>query len=161
MIKICFQTDMAQMPANCIECAMCGNDCKLPLRCNSRGGVMLDSPKVAYTSKRHEACPLREVELEQKATYDNMLDLFKSRLPDGLELVKSQKRGDKYKVFLSYDGTDYATELRAVCPPKEENNVCDYTISTAMMAIALKRDDLELCIKWRDFQDNLFKKVNN
>ena len=157
-MKICFETTMAEMPASCQVCQMCSNGCKLPLKLNSRGGLVEDSIKIAYTKKRHEACPLREVEAEQKATYDNMLDLFVSRLPDGLELVKSQKRGDKYKVTLVYDGTEYATELRAVCPPKEENNVCDYTISTAMMAIALKRDDLELCIKWRDFQDELFKK---
>ena len=158
MIKICFQTDMAQMPANCVDCAMCGNGCKLPLKRNSRGGVMLDSPKVAYTSKRHEDCPLCEVDVEvnEKASYDNMLDLFKIRMPEGLEVVSAKKRGDKYKLLLMYDGTEYATELRAVCPPKEENNVCDYTISVAMMAIALKREDFALCKKWRDFQDSVF-----
>ena len=155
-MAICFKTDMAQMPAGCVDCKMCGNGCILPLKRNSRGGVMLDSPKVAYTSKRHEDCPLCEVEVAEKVSYDNMLDLFKSRMPEGMEVVSAKKRGDKYNLSLVYYGTEYDTSLRAVCPPKEENNICDYTISVAMMAIALKRDDLELCQKWRDFQDSVF-----
>lgn len=84
-----------------------------------------------------------------------MLEIFKERMPEGLTIIKSSKRDDWYKMLVEYKGTEANISLRATCQPKNENKECDYAIATVMMSIALKRNDLELCKQWKDFQDNL------
>lgn len=57
-MKIYYETKMTKLPENCLECTQ--TQCQLPLKCNSRGGVS-DVIKKAYLTKRHEECPLREL----------------------------------------------------------------------------------------------------
>jgi hypothetical protein len=87
-----------------------------------------------------------------------MLDVFKSRLPEGLTIAKATKRGGNYKLVLEYDGIQQPASLSTTCAPKQENIYCDFAIATAMMSIALKRTDLELCKQWKAFQNALFNK---
>ena len=85
-----------------------------------------------------------------------MLEIFKSRLPEGLEIVETKKRG-KYNVCLNYDGTEAIVTLPTTCVPTKENFMCDIIICTSMMRIASSRGDEEMFGKWCNKQDELFK----
>lgn len=84
-----------------------------------------------------------------------MLKIFEERLPKEVKVIQSKKRGDWYKLTLEYSGIQAPIDLRAICPAKKENDVCDFAISTAMMKFALKLNDIELYNRWSEFQNNI------
>lgn len=83
-----------------------------------------------------------------------MLELFKTRLPEGLEIVKVQDRASasQVKIWFSYDGTEGFTTLQKTCAPGMAEKNCDFSICVAMLGIALDRNDREMIITWRDKQ---------
>ena len=56
---VVYKTDLVSIPPSCLECGLAL--CRLPIKRNSRGG-MTDEIKKVYMKKRHEDCPLMEVE---------------------------------------------------------------------------------------------------
>ena len=86
-----------------------------------------------------------------------MLELLKSRLPDGLEVsrVGSGARAWQLKVWFVYDGTEVLGYLPKSCAPGCEEHVCDMTICSAMMKIGLERNDKEMVRVWNDRINNL------
>lgn len=83
-----------------------------------------------------------------------MLDLLKSRLPEGLEIVKVQDRASasQVKIWFVYDGTEGFTTLQKTCAPGMAEKNCDFSICAAMMGIALDRNDRKMVCEWRDKQ---------
>lgn len=52
---IVYVTEMAEMPANCVNCVM--RECALPLKAR----VYTPTIKKRYVSRRHPDCPLRDI----------------------------------------------------------------------------------------------------
>ena len=52
---IVYVTEMAEMPANCVNCVM--RACALPLKAR----VYTPTIKKRYVSRRHPDCPLRDI----------------------------------------------------------------------------------------------------
>lgn len=81
-----------------------------------------------------------------------MLDILKMRLPDGLEITQTKDRGNSshVQVWFRYQGYETRGELQKTCAPGYAEQNCDYTISNAMMSIALKKGDAQMAEFWRD-----------
>lgn len=86
-----------------------------------------------------------------------MLDILKERLPEGLEVVKTQDRSGSWqmKVWFSYNGTEVLGYLPKTCTPGCAEHVCDMTICAAMIKVGLECNDLALVKLWADKQDAL------
>lgn len=81
-----------------------------------------------------------------------MLEILKTRLPDGLEIVKVKNRGNSshVEIVFSYRGQEKKGSLRKTCAPTYENRVCDATINNVMAAFAIDRGDLAEAKHWLD-----------
>lgn len=92
----------------------------------------------------------------------NMLDILKERLPDGLEIIKVKDRGNQTQIWFRYQGYETRGELQKTCAPGYAEQNCDYTISNAMMSIALKKGDAQMTKVWHDrlLSHNIEKRVN-
>ena len=83
-----------------------------------------------------------------------MLEILKSRLPEGLEIVKVQDRtgASQLKIRFAYKGQESMGHLNKTCAPGEAERNCDFTIHTVMLGFALDRGDLAAAKYWADKQ---------
>lgn len=83
---------------------------------------------------------------------NTMLDILKSRLPEGLEIVKVKDRVNSSQIVLTfrYRGIEIGGYLQKACAPGYAEQNCDYTISSVMMALALNLGDRELADHWSE-----------
>lgn len=83
-----------------------------------------------------------------------MIEILKTRLPEGVSVVKVQDRSgySQIKILLSYEGREQWTSVYKTCTPGKENHICDMTITTAMIGFALERNDLDAAKVWLDRQ---------
>ena len=79
-----------------------------------------------------------------------MLEIFESRLPDGVAVKKATSKGSKYEVVLTMDGTEAKTSFSKTCAPDQVENFVDFNIRAAMAEIWFKRGDMEQAKKWLD-----------
>lgn len=79
-----------------------------------------------------------------------MLEILKERLPEGLEIVKVQDRANasQIKLQFSYEGETTFGYLPKACAPGYAERICDQTVCSTMMGIALDRKDLEMVELW-------------
>lgn len=85
-----------------------------------------------------------------------MIDIFKTRLPEGLELesVKDSSSRNSYEVILNYKGMRKSRNLLPKsCAPGKEKLVCDMVISIAMTVIGVSLNDYEMTEKWKAKQE--------
>ena len=79
-----------------------------------------------------------------------MLEIMKARMPEGLEIKKIQNRANasQIKIWFTYEDIEVVGYLSKTCTPGAAEKVADYTIDSAMMAVGLKRKDLEMAEYW-------------
>ena len=90
--------------------------------------------------------------MKHEQTNHPMLEILKSRLPDGLKITKVKDRASASQIQLtfSYNGTQAVGWLYKTCVPGCEKKVCDHTIASAMLSVALKQEDLEMAELWKN-----------
>ena len=88
-----------------------------------------------------------------------MFEIMKTRLPEGLEVVKVCNRtgSDQMKIRFSYGGQEIDGWLRKTCTPGFEKKNCDFTICTTMISLALERHDLPDAKRWKEKQDGIYR----
>ncbi len=81
-----------------------------------------------------------------------MLDILKERLPEGLEIVKVKDKASasQIKIWFSYKGMESVSWIYKTCAPGCEIKICDQTIASAMLGIALNLKDIEMADYWKD-----------
>lgn len=86
-----------------------------------------------------------------------MLEILKTRLPEGLKILKVKDRPgySQAEIRFEYDGTEGIGWLHKVCAPGKENAICDYSICAVMANICIQRNELEKARLWLDKQLNL------
>ena len=84
-----------------------------------------------------------------------MLEIFESRLPEGVEIKKATHKGGRYDVVIVMDGTEGKAYLPKTCIPGEAEKVADFTICAAMMDLYFKRGDIENIKLWLEKQNKL------
>lgn len=79
-----------------------------------------------------------------------MLEIMKSRMPEGLEIVKVKNKtnASQIQIWFSYDGMECVGWLPKTCTPKMENRVCDRTIFNAMAEFAMGKGDIAGAKEW-------------
>lgn len=88
-----------------------------------------------------------------------MLEIMKSRMPKGLEVIRIWDRNgsDQIKILFSYEGHQHYGWLRKTCTPGFAEKNCDFSICTVMIGIALERNDLEMVKHWKEKQDGIYR----
>ena len=81
-----------------------------------------------------------------------MLEIFESRLPDGVAVKKATQKGSKYEVVLDMDGTEVKTSVPKTCAPDQVESCVDFSINAAMAEIWYKRGDMERARAWLNKQ---------
>ena len=87
-----------------------------------------------------------------------MIDIFKTRLPEGLEIesVEDYSRFS-YLVTFNYKGICKTKSfLHKKCAPGKEKLVCDLDVSIAMIYIGLRLNDAEMTRHWKAKQEWIF-----
>lgn len=86
-----------------------------------------------------------------------MLEVMMERLPDGLEVVKAKQRNGASQTVIdfNYHGTEVKAYLQNTCSPGMVEKNCDFTITAAMLSIALLRDDFAMAMEWKEKQDKV------
>lgn len=79
-----------------------------------------------------------------------MFDVLKSRLPEGLEIVRMKERPGKYLVWFSREGVEAYGELVKSCAPGANESVVDAVICNAMANIAIQKNDVQTAQLWLD-----------
>jgi len=79
-----------------------------------------------------------------------MLDIFKERMPQGMEIIKVKERNSYYKITVKYNGVEAENDLPKSSTPGCQNKVCDFNIAAIMMYIALKKDDRDMAAEWHN-----------
>lgn len=72
-----------------------------------------------------------------------MLDIFKSKIPDGMELVKIKELSNRHKFDVEYLSTVSHTELFKSCTPGYENSYCERTLNSVLADIYFKLGYIE------------------
>lgn len=92
---------------------------------------------------------------------NKMLEIFKSRLPEGLTVVKVVDRSNRSQIVLTmeYQGTQATGYLNKTCAPGCAEDVCDFTITTVMIEMGLTSNNLELAKEWMEKQRALRKLI--
>lgn len=94
-----------------------------------------------------------------------MLEIFKSKLPQGVEITKVRDNRGHYgmtDIWLDYKGTTGFCRLHKICAPGEADYICSVDLCSAMMSIAIERKDNELFKNWMHRQQALiFAHHNN
>lgn len=83
-----------------------------------------------------------------------MLDLVKSDLPNGLEIVKVKERtgSNNMKILFCYGETQKEVDFPKTCSPGDERRVCQYMLCSTMVGIALDREDYAMAKEWNEKQ---------
>ena len=77
-----------------------------------------------------------------------MLNTLKERLLDGMEIKKAKEKPSKYEITFLVDGFEYKSELPKTCAPGAQCIIADQTMINAMVAVALKKGDVESAKMW-------------
>ena len=79
-----------------------------------------------------------------------MLEIMKTRMPEGLEIKKIQNRANasQIKIWFAYEEIEVVGYLSKTCTPGTAEKVVDYTICSAMMGVGLRRNDVEMAEHW-------------
>ena len=80
----------------------------------------------------------------------NMLDIFKSVLVEGMEIVKVKELANKYRITLTFKGLKNTIELNKTCVPSYEIFYCKGAVATALSSIYINLHDLDNASKWLD-----------
>jgi hypothetical protein len=80
----------------------------------------------------------------------DMLEIFKSVMIDGMEIVKTKELANKYKVTLKFKGSENTIELNKTCAPTYEISYCKGAVATALSSIYINLGDFENARKWLD-----------
>lgn len=88
-----------------------------------------------------------------------MLEIFKSRLPEGLEIkkIKDRSNANQMEIILSYEGTEVKTWLYKTCTPGKAEKNCDYSIYTSMAQVFFLKNDFEKVQYWLRKQNELMR----
>lgn len=83
---------------------------------------------------------------------ETMIDILRERLPDGLEItkVKDTASASQIKIWFTYKGMEAVNWISKTCAPGCATRLCDKTIASTMLAIALDLKDLEMADYWND-----------
>ena len=84
-----------------------------------------------------------------------ILEIFKSRLPEGLEIIKVKERYCKTDVTLRCRRITHLSSIHKMCVPGDEEYLCDIEICNVMMAIAMKEKDNGMFKLWMQKQQEL------
>lgn len=89
--------------------------------------------------------------MKHEQTNHPMLEILKSRLPDGLKITKIKDRANASQLQLtfSYNGTQAVGWLYKTCAPGFEKKYCDQTIASAMLSVALDLENREMADLWK------------
>ena len=77
-----------------------------------------------------------------------MLDILKSRLPEGLTIVGQKELSSKYRIEFEYEGTKTTADLSKTCAPGYHERNVDATVVTAMTAIFMDKGDYTRAKEW-------------
>lgn len=78
----------------------------------------------------------------------SMLEVLKTRLIDGLEIVSVKETNSNYKIEFEFEGDKDTAYLPKSCAPGCHNEVADYAIKTFMSSHYLKRGELAKAKEW-------------
>lgn len=81
-----------------------------------------------------------------------MLEILKTRLPDGLEIVSAKQRGATIHLVFAYKGEEVKSTLQTSCAPGAAEKLCDFTVCLAMAQFAMNRGDVAEARAWMDKQ---------
>ena len=84
-----------------------------------------------------------------------MLEVFKSKLPVGLEVVNTKERYKEFLIRLQYQNTGTIIHLPKTCVPGDEEYLCEVVLCDVMMSIAIERKDNNMLKLWLEKQREL------
>lgn len=86
-----------------------------------------------------------------------MLEIFKSRLPEGVEVKKVKNKPSQLEITLSYEGVEATTWIYKTCVPGKAEQNCDFSITTAMAQIYFTKNNYEMVQYWLRKQSEIGK----
>lgn len=89
--------------------------------------------------------------MKHKKPDNPMLEILKSRLPEGLKVVRVKDRvnASQLQLTFSYNDTAAVGWLYKTCAPGFEKKYCDQTIASAMLSVALDLEDGKMAELWK------------
>lgn len=79
-----------------------------------------------------------------------MLEIFKSVLVEGMQIVKTKETSDKYKITVKFLNTTTVVDLNKTCTPTYELQYCKGAVATALSSIYLDLKDIAHTRFWLD-----------
>lgn len=79
-----------------------------------------------------------------------MLELFKSHLINGMEIVKVKKKASEYIITTLYKGNEHVTYLHKTCAYGRHNHLVHQAFCNILASAAIDADDYETSRKWLD-----------
>lgn len=80
----------------------------------------------------------------------DMLDIFKTILPDGVEVDKVSERNSIFRVTVSWEDQKTTVDLNRMCAPGYERHHCMSAVVNAMSSMLITRGDLVGAKAWLD-----------
>ena len=79
-----------------------------------------------------------------------MLEIFKSKLPEGVEVVKAKEKPSKWDVEISDGMSTTSTSILKTYAPNAYNHAAESIMMTVMASLALNRGDITEAKEWLD-----------
>lgn len=81
-----------------------------------------------------------------------MIDILRERLPEGLDItkVKDKASASQIEIRFAYKGVETVNWISKTCAPGYATWLCDKTIASTMLGIALDLKDIEMAEQWKD-----------
>lgn len=87
-----------------------------------------------------------------------MLEIFKSKLPEGVEVVKAKEKPSKWDVVIGDGQSTTATSILKAYAPNAYNHAAESIMMTVMASLALNRGDITEAKRWLDMSHEHAKK---
>lgn len=71
-----------------------------------------------------------------------MLDIFKSKMPEGMHVTKEKELNDRFKIKVQFLDVTISTELSKQCSPGYESRYCESILWSDLAQIYLIKDDI-------------------
>jgi hypothetical protein len=81
---------------------------------------------------------------------NDMIEVLKSRLVDGLTIVHVKELYSKYTVTMQLGNDTAMVDLWKTCKPGDQDDLCDRVVWTAMSTIYCNRGDFLSAKVWLD-----------
>lgn len=87
-----------------------------------------------------------------------MLEIFKSKLPEGVKVVKAKEKPSKWDVEISDGVSTTSTSILKAYAPNAYDYAAESIMLTTMASLALNRGDIAEAKEWLDKSHELAKK---